>query len=695
MVFASELQAGSLSFTALKYKTNLDTKVTTAQGNVRVEMNEKVLIADEVKLFGMEGNVEATGNVLFTQETLSIKADRIKINLDTGFGEFDNYILRVGTDVYMEGLYLKRYLPDRYQTKNAKLTRCQDCPQSWSIYGDDMDLEIEQYARIHNALFQVKDYPVAYVPYVLFPVKTQRQSGFLIPQYAYSQDLGWQMRTPYFQVWKNNADSTFEYHYMSEGGHRLNTEHRYVYSDRTYVTAQPSMLYQTKSPRHRYGASIQERWQINRNAVQRYRGEIESDTRYSRHFKENFQGALLPSLVNEPSISYQGANYSTYGLMQFHRDNLSRQIPESQEKYSLGAIHKFPEVSLGVPSLSLLGPVRLAANAGFVKYSRGTEEVDVDTGWIRSGDRATGVLALTAPMSPTPYLTWKPLVETRADSYRFYVPGEQRSAYRVRTLLDQKLEMPLSRVYAVGGKDLKAMRHYIIPALRWSYSPPEVQSKHRFFTDKDSPKFDLLDPNSEVASVNVASQSATEEQRLKYHHFLTYGTSTKLIGRLGEATRTYQEFLYANVERDYSLINKTQGRLRVYARGTYWGLTASTQLAINTATGYADATSQIAYTQSEFDISAGQKVGGDPNQGTKTNAYTLGAGLRVIKNWAIAAVAEYDAVREKWGAENYQALFNSDSKCWQLSVGFTKVAGQNGFDFSPKIHLIFKEGMTL
>ena len=47
-------------------------------------------------------------------------------------------------------------------------------------------MELEGTGVARGVTFRVKDVPVLYVPYFVFPANTQRQSGFLLPRVGYS-----------------------------------------------------------------------------------------------------------------------------------------------------------------------------------------------------------------------------------------------------------------------------------------------------------------------------------------------------------------------------------------------------------------------------------------------------------------------------------------------------------------------------
>src|SRR5207253_2163555 len=79
---------------------------------------------------------------------------------------------------------------------------------SWSIGGASTDVTLEGTGVVRHATFRVKDIPVLYFPYFLFPAKTDRASGFLFPRLANSNRRGFQYEQPFFWAINKSTDAT-------------------------------------------------------------------------------------------------------------------------------------------------------------------------------------------------------------------------------------------------------------------------------------------------------------------------------------------------------------------------------------------------------------------------------------------------------------------------------------------------------
>jgi hypothetical protein len=690
----SQEEAGKENFTfsAQKYRSNLETNITYLEGDVHIESENKSLKAQYIEIHGKSGEVVAKNKIEYKQGALLVKAESAELNVKNGLGVFKDAVVRITDQLYMEGKEIARYEEDRYKLKHGKVSTCQDCPQSWSLAGAQMDVEIEGYAEIHHALVQILDTPVAYIPLAYFPVKTKRQSGLLLPQFASTDDLGFQMGIPYFWAISEDADATLEYRPMTKGGHRLWNEFRYTYSPRSFVLGNWSMTRNEQVidvPLDRWGMSIQQKYQLTPYLTERYAGEWASDTRYSQHFEKDFRGNRLPTLVHEPSLQWVRGNEYAILDAKIHTDNLPRNLSSSDDQKE---IQSLPHLGLAYPSFGLIGPVRLNWQADYLvlrrydadarHYQRSTDP----NGWIRTGDRGTVIQSVKAPLN-TAYFVYEPSAEMRFDHYSFAAPGVPGSASRGRFFFNQELESEVWKVYDLGeNREMKAVKHSLIPSLRWSYVPRDALTIHPFFFQKDAPRFDLFDHDSPDAA-KVSLGTISEEQRLGHHHLLTAGLGTRIVGRYGtDSDRSYQEHFGANVSQDYDLLVEDLGKLMVSVFGAYVPWSIRTDMAVNVRTWKSDVRNEVAYAVSRYKLYVFQNIR------SETKNYGGGGYLRAIGPWSLTADVIYDMLTKQMQEQTYNIAYESPSKCWLFEMGFNKVPNRRG-SFYPNFRLSYQEQM--
>jgi hypothetical protein len=283
------------------------------------------------------------------------------------------------------------------------------------------------------------------------------------------------------------------------------------------------------------------------------------------------------------------------------------------------------------------------------------------------------------------FFLYEPSTELRFDQYSFSAPGYPGSAARGRFFFNQQLETEIWNVYQrPQNKEMKAFKHSIIPSLRWSYSPRDALSQHEFFHQKDAPRFDLFDHDSPDAA-KVSLGTLSEEQRLGYHHLLTAGFGTRIVGRYGEDNnRRYEEHFGANISQDYDLIQKNLGRLLMSLFGAYSTWSFRTDLSMNVHTWKSDVRNEIAYTLPRFKLFAFQNIR------RENKNYGGGGYLKAIGPWSFSTDMIYDVLTKHKQEENYLISYESPSKCWLFDFGINKVASKNA-SFYPNFRISYQE----
>src|SRR5687767_4696682 len=116
--------------------------------------------------------------------------DTLEFDLDTKTGMLTNATAHVAPDYYFSGTELAKVGPDSYTVKNGIFTSCNQKVPDWSFRLSEARVEVEGYAHVRNASMRAKKLPIFYTPYILWPVKSDRTSGLLIPNLVYSDRRG-------------------------------------------------------------------------------------------------------------------------------------------------------------------------------------------------------------------------------------------------------------------------------------------------------------------------------------------------------------------------------------------------------------------------------------------------------------------------------------------------------------------------
>lgn len=673
--FCTSIKAsGQIDFSAETYETNLKTRVTQARGNVVVRFDDKTLTADEVDFDPSESKATARGNVVVKEGSYTLKSSEAVVSTLDSNGSFFDATLESSEGLYLSGTRIQSLGNEKFRIENGKLSYCKDCPQAWSVFGATIDFEVEEYAEIHHALFQIKDMPVAYFPVFYFPIKTKRQSGLLLPQYSFESNVGSGLAFPYYWAIAKDQDATVEYQYLTTGGHRAAVEHRYRYSSRSYTDSLVSYnnnLDVENVGDNRYGFSARGRWQWAPNWVQRAESEIASDARYVDSFDADFKQFRMPTLTTRTSLAWQSQEQVAWIQGSFEKDNLIRASDYTQ---AYGPIFTAPEFYWARPSRSLWGSLRFGGTLESKSFRRSGSAVDTGTGWIREGDRVSGQARFFVPYYLFNVVSAESSIEFRGDAYRFPEEVQEEStAARGRVVIEEVLSAELSTVGSLDWGPLKRVKHTIEPEISWSYSPDDWRTSHSFFTktgdpfdtgvEIDSPKFDVFDPTDTDEVIELSTGSL--ERRLRPHHLLSWGVRTRLIGRFNgeKGKRSYSELLSARITQDYDIKNNSPKAYIISARGSYNGYKAKTQIAIDPDTGDADFRNDLSLTRPAYTIKLSQTIRDDLEQ------YGGSVVLKSLGPWRLGYKTVYDAIKNRVVEDDYRVRYeSSDSECWFFSL---------------------------
>ena len=88
-------------------------------------------------------------------------------------------------------------------------TSCELDKPSWSFHVGEADVTLDDYARMRDVVFRAHDMPLFFTPRLVWPTKSDRSQGFLIPRILFSPTYGDRLELGYFVPFGDSADTTF------------------------------------------------------------------------------------------------------------------------------------------------------------------------------------------------------------------------------------------------------------------------------------------------------------------------------------------------------------------------------------------------------------------------------------------------------------------------------------------------------
>ncbi len=219
-----------------------------ATGNVRItQSGGSVLTTDWIVFSGATRTGVATGDVRDVDDQNTVRAEFVAVDLESTVsvavrGSLDN----PQPGFAVRGEVIERTGVDTFRIEQGSFTTCRCPPESerrpWEIDVEDANLELGGYAVGRNLWFKMFDVPVLYVPWLVFPVKTERQTGFLMPSFAQSSRNGTELSLPFFWALGESVNLTLDPAWVSRRGWKPMTTYEYVVGETGYGEGGVSLL---------------------------------------------------------------------------------------------------------------------------------------------------------------------------------------------------------------------------------------------------------------------------------------------------------------------------------------------------------------------------------------------------------------------------------------------------------------------
>ncbi len=554
-------QTGPVQIEADRLSYDQESDIYRAEGNVVITFTGGFLKADSVTLNPTSGDAWAHGHALLQSEGDTLEGDIIELNLETKEGVArDGRMFFVRNHLFVTGSEIEKSGEATYRIKDGTATTCDGPVADWRFTGKEVDVTVDGYGTLKNGTFQVRDTPVAWFPWLMFPAKTTRQTGLLFPYAGYSQDkLGFDAEIPFYWAISKSTDATLYTRYMDKRGVKEGLEFRYQPSTSTHGLFYGDFLKDqwtgsdTPGGISRTWTEKQDRWSWYWNHETTFspgltfRSDLKkvSDIYYFRDFdshnyyRDHYAGSLnrkferVSFLANEQLTSYDSTarlvkewrNVNLTVLGQY-TDNLTS--PSNDE-----TLQRYPEITLTGFRQPLFGtPLNWEFTSLFGSYYR------------TLGERGTAFDVypkLSLPWAFGEYLQVTPTVgfrETLWDTESTSAAAAGDSASRSVYTASLNASTEVYRILDIGWGEVEKVRHTVKPEVTWNYIPSAGPSLR--------PDFVLPVGNTTVGGVAASVDKQNS---------ITYALTNTLISRLRDdkGNVSYREALRVKLSQTYNI----------------------------------------------------------------------------------------------------------------------------------------------
>lgn len=224
-----------LLLTANELVYNRDTEKVTVRGNVQIEYGGYKMVARQVDYDQKSDRILATGDIQLIEPGGNIVyADRMDVTDDFGNGFVQALRIETTDLTRLAAETGERRNGEEFILNKAVYTACTPCntkPEHRSLWHIKAQRIIQngrtRTIRLEHAYFELFGKPIAYIPVMEIPDHTvKRKSGFLFPQFRYTQKLGAGVGVPYYWAISPHMDATITGTGLTRQGFLLEGEFR-------------------------------------------------------------------------------------------------------------------------------------------------------------------------------------------------------------------------------------------------------------------------------------------------------------------------------------------------------------------------------------------------------------------------------------------------------------------------------------
>ncbi|MBE0622931.1 MAG: LPS-assembly protein LptD [Burkholderiales bacterium] len=595
---------------------------TSAIGNVELRQDNVSIHAERLRYLYAADEVQASGGVRLSRDGDRLSGTGLRLRVRDNIGQFDQAdyeFARPGRGgfgpVTMRGKadVIKFEGKDKYRLENATLTTCKPGKDDWYIQVGELDLDMTRdlgVARRGKLVFE--GVPIAYVPWVDFPLQNQRKSGLLPPSIGSSGKSGVEISTPYYINLAPNRDLTITPRELSKRGVQLAAEFRYL--TRSYDGDVRVEHMSNDRVRHidRYAATIQHSQRFSSELSGYLNFNKVSDDNYFRDLSSRINITSQTTLPRDGMLTYGGGWWTATARVQ------SFQTLQDPANPLIPPYDRLPQLTLNA-TRQHIGGADMALNSEFVRFDRSggyTSAAAVTTGGINTTDVIGSRLALYPSVSlplmlPGAYLTPKLGIHSTNYSLERNPAGIPDSIQRTLPIASLDSGLIFERDASFLGQKY---RQTLEPRLYYLYVPYHDQSR--------IPLFDtgLADFNyAQIFSENLFNGS----DRIADANQLTVAATTRIV-----SPGSGQEILKATIGQRHYFQNQ--------------------QVALNDAT---------------------------PTRTDKTSDFLAALSGRVSRNWSLDSALQYNSHRNLFQRLGVGVRYQPETaKVLNLGYRFTRDA---------------------
>ncbi|NJO12868.1 MAG: LPS assembly protein LptD [Gammaproteobacteria bacterium] len=304
------------------------------QGKVDIHQGQRRISAEDVTYEASTSSFEVAGEVEYRDPQIRVRGESGSYDAAGG--------ARIGVAQFEVPSRPARgtaeelaITPDGHVTlRKVEYTTCPVGNEDWILTASDISLDTTTRNGTGKGVrLDFKGVPILYTPIISFPLGDQRKSGFLFPDFNYSQRSGIELAVPYYFNFAPNYDLLATPRYYSDRGLELQSEFRYLGAELEGSIAGNYLPGDALRDRDRSYL----RWEHVGDFARRWRIEVDaanaSDGNYFEDFGLGSEGTSVTYLERNAQLRYFGNHWSILGQVQ-NFQTIDQSIADATRPYS-------------------------------------------------------------------------------------------------------------------------------------------------------------------------------------------------------------------------------------------------------------------------------------------------------------------------------------------------------------------------
>jgi LPS-assembly protein len=462
------------------------TNTFSIEGNVNISQGNTRLRADKIVYDLNTKEVTAKGKVIVRVGGDVVEAEEITVKLPQATGAMVDAKLHLArNNIYLEGKKLEKTGESSYRVEDGSFTTCSGVVPDWKIRGKEVNVSIGGYGTLKHGFFYVKDIPVFYMPWLIYPAKRQRQTGFLMPTLANSSLKGVDIRFPFFIDIAPSVDATiiprictyraaqagleFRYFPYEELQGRFYGEYTYDWKYGTEGHPKNNRFYAT----WRHDQLLADILRVKAN------GSWVSDRDYFEFWGSRFDRRLRFRYLESNVVAYKQWNNFLFQAEARYFDNLD--LPNNAV-----TVQNLPIVTASLFNQQIpYTPLYFSSNLVYDHYYAPI----MNKQWL--GSRAGLDARLSLPIALGRYLKLEPSMTYFPKAYAADYYEHDKSISSINTFRTDLYQVnadaftDLYTVYGGGFLGFQRIKHNFRPRIGWTFRPFAPSQKYPYFDETD------------------------------------------------------------------------------------------------------------------------------------------------------------------------------------------------------------------